>query len=410
MKFILTRILLFILVVFASNVSLAQPGMDPQDMQIYRLADQIKENPNDSTLLVQYAMITESSTLLFNLVSLDKKYNGGIYFQLAENHWHARKIDEVGPFLDSAFAHGYVNLEWYTLKSKLLKEQKSNQQKKFLNECMTLFPREASFKYDKAFLLLSEDSLAKADSTFRESLLYTRETVLFPITYWVEAIYKKDEKLAKEWIDQMNVSVRSMSDVSNAHFYSGYYYYSFFKDYPTAATYFDLWVDDTGFDATAIDYQKINGGNNRCFYYRGVAQYQIGKYQEAYDALFYAFMWSIEPMHFEESVLFKELVKDNPRDERLEYLEVVHELNCWYSTKEVRNSLIKKGIKTIENEITLHPKGTPQYDYAKYYLAFAYHVLGENDDAKKAFDEAEKGQFRPHFRYTLRSKIFEGRG
>lgn len=383
--------------------------MDPQQFEIYRLADQIKQNPNDSALLYQYAMMTKSSTALFQLVTLDKKYDGTIYFQLAENHWNARKFDQVDPFLDSAFAHGYVNLEWYTLKSYLLKEQKSKQQKKFLDECMTLFPREASFKYDKAFILLNEDSLAKADSTFRESLLYTRETVLYPITYWIEAIYKKDEKLAKEWIDQMNVSVRSMSDVSNAHFYSGYYYYSFFKDYPTAATYFDLWVDDTGFDATAIDYQKINGGNNRCFYYRGLAQYQIGKYQEAYDALFYAFMWSIEPSHFEEAVLFKELVKDNPRDERLGYLEVVHELNCWFTTKKVRNAFVKRGIKHIETEIALHPQGTPQHDYAKYYLALAYHVLGENDKAKIAFEEAEKGQFRPHFRYTLRSKIIEGK-
>lgn len=407
MKFILSRILPFILLAFASNISLAQPGYDPSEMLGFRLAQKIEENPNDTSLLVQHALLTKSSTALLQFVSLDKKYDGQIYFQLAENHYNTRKYDAVGPYLDSSFAHGYKNLEWYTLKSNLLKELKSNEQKKFLNESLTLFPREASFKYDLAFLLLGEDSLAKADSLFRESLMYTPITVLYPITHWVEAIYKKDEKLAKEWIDQMNVSVRSMSDVSNAHFYSGYYYYSFFKDYTTAATFFDLWVDDSGFDATNIDYQKINGGNNRCFYFRGVAQYQLGKYQEAYDALFYAFMWSIEPSHFEEAVLFKELVKDHPRDERLEYLEVVHELNCWYTTKEVRNGLIKKGIKTIQNEIKLHPQGTPQHDYAKYYLAFAYHVLGENDKAKIAFDEAEKGQFRPHFRYTLRTKIFD---
>jgi hypothetical protein len=84
----------------------------------------------------------------------------------------------------------------------------------------------------------------------------------------------------------------------------------------------------------------------------------------------------------------------------------VHELNCWYTTKEVRSSFVIKAIKSIENEIKLQPVNTPQHDYAKYYLAFAYHVLGESNDAKKAFDEAEKGQFRPHFRYTLQGKIF----
>jgi tetratricopeptide (TPR) repeat protein len=236
--------------------------------------------------------------------------------------------------------------------------------------------------------------------------MFDREYSIFPITYWIEAIYKKDEKLAKAWIDQMNASVRSMSEVQNAHFYSGYYYYSFFKDYPTAATFFDLCIDDTGFDATNIDYQKINGGNNSYFYYRGVAYYQLGKYPEAYDALFYAFLWSIEPMHFDQAVLFKELVKDHPRDQRLKYLEVVHELNCWYTTKEVRNGVVKKGIKAIKNEIELHPVGTPLHDYAKFYLAFAYHVLGEHDKAKIAFDDADKGQFKPHFSYTLRGKIF----
>ena len=407
MKFQLGPVLLFCFLAFASDVALAQPGFDESEMQSILLAQKMKENPNDTSLIIQNALLTKSTPLLLEVIKFDKKHNGAIYFQLAENEWNTRRLENINTYLDSAFAHGHGNLEWYRLKSNVLKEENSPNQRTFTDECIAIFPREAGFRFDKAYLLLKEDSLLQADAVFRDALLYNRESALFPITYWVEAIYKKDEKLAKEWIDQMNASVRSMSDVSNAHFYSGYYYYSFFKDYAAAATFFDLWVDDSGFDATNIDYQKINGGNNRCFYYRGVAYYQLEKYEEAYDALFYAFMWSIEPMHFEETVLFKELVKDNPRDERLEYLEVVHELNCWYTTKEVRNGLIKRGIKTIENEIKLHPVNSPQHDYAQYYLAFAYHVLGENDDAKKAFDDAEKGQFRPHFRYTLRGKIFE---
>ena len=132
MKFILFRILPVILLVLAANISIDPPGFDESHRLGNGLAQKIKENPNDSTLLVEYALLTKSSTELFKLVSLDKAYNGTIYFQLAENHWNARKFDQVGPFLDSAFAHGYVNLEWYTLKSNLLKEQKSKQQKKFL--------------------------------------------------------------------------------------------------------------------------------------------------------------------------------------------------------------------------------------------------------------------------------------
>lgn len=392
--------------VFVSLISGAQPGMDPHELQGYELSRKIEANPNDSSLLVQYALLTQNTQRLMEVAKFDKHYNGAICFQLAENEWNARRLDNVTNYLDSAFAHGYIQLEWYTLKSLVLKEEKSKKQRAFIDTCITLFPKESRFKYDKAYLLLGADSLTQADAMFREALMFDREYSIYPITYWIEAIYKKDEMLAKAWIDQMNASVRSMSDVQNAHFYSGYYYYSFFKDYPTAATFFDLCIDDAGFDASNIDYLKINGGNNRSFYYRGVTYYQLGKYQEAYDALFYAFLWSIDPMHFEEAVLFKELVTDHPRDLRLEYLEVVHELNCWYTTKEVRSGLVKKGIKAIHNEIELHPFGTPQHDYAKFYLAFAYHVLGEHDEAKIAFDDADKGQFKPHFRYTLRGKIF----
>ena len=406
MKTIWSRILLLILLSFVSDIVVAQPGPDPDELLGYRLAHQIKENPNDSALLVQYALLVKSTPNLLAVIKFDREHHGYISFLLAENEWNARRLENVSAYLDSSFIHGYITLEWYMLKSKLLKEEKSKEYRKFLDDCLSLFPWKASFKYDKAYLLLSEDSLAKADIMFREALARTDESGLFPIIYWVEAIYKKDEQLAKQWIDQMNVAVRSPSDVSNAYFYSGYYYYSFFKDFASASEYFDLWLIDSGFDPGAIDYQKINGGNNRCFYYRGLTSYQLGKYQEAYDALFYAFLWSIEPMHFEGAELFHELHKDNPHDERLQYLKLVHELNCWYTTKEVRSSFVIKAIKSIENEIKLQPVNTPQHDYAKYYLAFAYHVLGENNDAKKAFDEAEKGQFRPHFRYTLQGKIF----
>jgi hypothetical protein len=224
MKFQLGPVLLFCFLAFASDVALAQPGFDESEMQSILLAQKMKENPNDTSLIIQNALLTKSTPLLLEVIKFDKKHNGAIYFQLAENEWNTRRLENINTYLDSAFAHGHGNLEWFRLKSYVLKEENSPNQRTFTDECISIFPREAGFRFDKAYLLLKEDSLLQADAVFRDALLYNRESALFPITYWVEAIYKKDEKLAKEWIDQMNASVRSMSDVSNAHFYSGYYY------------------------------------------------------------------------------------------------------------------------------------------------------------------------------------------
>ena len=410
----------FILIAFGA---FAQPGMSEEEMRAFECRKKLADQPGNEKWIQELALCSDIISEVKDGLKYDAQVHGEINFNLANLYFSSSEFTLCEKALVSAFNNGCKTALWYDLKIRLFKKinKPFETQRSAINEAITAHPDIPDFQFAKPFIELKLNLPDSADASFIRANNLFKGYAEYYMIEWIRCCHDVSDTLARKWLNEYHFNFPNANLGTIAHFHR-----SWWNELPAALTT----MNDAIQKAMEQSKNAIYSSHLPMFFERGIIQYRLGHYEDAYNdwlvgfeaftshyqlTQFYFFNDSVRfdntvlPMNNEVGNLSSaicayeigELKKLNPDDAFLDFF--IH-LPSYRLFKDLENR--DKNKLTLSLEAIKHvPQNLRYIDLFNYYVAMMYVQANNISMAQEYFNKVTKTNILPQFYFELKQAI-----